>query len=153
MFARTQTEISVSRLPVPVDTGLSPKELAQGQADLEIILQAMELRPDQKFAVTGLADTVLHSLLAKPEMARYMQEAFGSDAFADHNAEAWGTEEYAEAWRNTRQAFAEHGIDLEIDPAATRADGREAKICFLSAGRAGGREAAICFLSVGRQPN
>ncbi|MBN9528805.1 MAG: hypothetical protein J0H82_21530 [Alphaproteobacteria bacterium] len=153
MFARTQTESSVSRLPAPVDTGLSPKELAQGQADLEIILQAMELRPDQKFAVTGLADTVLHSLLDKPEMARYMQEVFGSDAFPDHNAEAWGTEEYAEAWRNTRRAFAEHGIELEIDPAATRTDGREAKICFLSAGRAGGREAAICFLSVGRQPN
>lgn len=138
------------QLPTPTDTGLAPADLAQGRADLEIILRAMEAKPDQKFAITGLADTVLHSLLEMPEMDRYMRNAFGENAFADHNADAWGTEEYALAWQNTRQAFSAHGIELEADPAATRADGREAKICFLSAGRKDGRHAEICFLSVGR---
>jgi hypothetical protein len=60
-------------LPIPNNTELSSVELAQGCADLEIILDAMEGQPDQKFAVTGLADTVLHSLLETPEMARYFR--------------------------------------------------------------------------------
>lgn len=153
MTHQIETQDFIRQLPTPIDTGLPPAALAQGRADLDIILHAMEAQPDRKFAVTGLADTVLHRLLEMPEMAQYMRDAFGKDAIADHNAEAWGTEEYAIAWQNTRQAFAAHGIELEANPAATRGDGREAKICFLSAGRADGRHAEICFLSAGRTTN
>jgi len=142
-------------LPTPTNTGLSPAELAQGRADLDIILKAMEARPDQKFAVTGLADTVLHSLLDMPELAQYICDTFGADAVAHHDPEAWGTEEYATAWTNTRRAFAAHGIELEADAAATRADGgradgRQAELCFMSVGRTDGRQAELCFMSVGR---
>ncbi len=140
----------IHSLPTPQDTGLSAAELAQGQADLDVILTAMEARPDQKFAVTGLADTVLHSLLDTPEMAQYMRNTFGADAIPHHDANAWGTEEYAAAWENTRTAFAAHGIELEADPAATRADGRQAEFCFVTVGRQDGRHAEFCFLTVGR---
>lgn len=142
-------------LPTPTNTGLSPAELAQGRADLEIILKAIEAQPDQKFAVTGLADTVLHSLLDMPELAQYMCDTFGPDAIAHHDPEAWGTDEYAVAWANTRRAFAAHGIELEADAAATRAhggrtDGRQAELCFMSIGRTDGRHAELCFFAVGK---
>lgn len=142
--------IAARGLSIPTDTGLSPAELAQGCTDLAIILDAMEARPDQKFAVTGLADTVLHSLLEKPEMTRYMRNTFGADAVPNHDPDAWGTEEYATAWINTRRAFARHGIELEADPAATRTDGRQAELCFMTVSRNDGRHAELCFLSVGR---
>jgi hypothetical protein len=129
---------------------LSSAELAQGCADLEIILDAMEAHPDRKFAVTGLADTVLHSLLDTPEMTRYMRDTFGADAVPHHDPNAWGTDEYAAAWTNTRMAFSNHGIELEADPAATRGDGRQAELCFVTVGRTDGRHAELCFLSVGR---
>lgn len=142
--------MNFASLPTPKNTGLAPPDLAQGQADLQIILAAMEARPDQKFAVTGLADTVLHSLLEMPEMLQYMRETFGADAVPNHDANAWGTEEYLKAWENTRSAFLAHGIELEADPEASRADGRQAEFCFLTVGRQDGRQAEFCFLSVGR---
>lgn len=145
--------ITVESLPFPQNTGLPPDRLAQGRVDLEIILKAMEAQPDQKFAVTGLADTVLHNLLDTSELADYMRDNFGADAIPHHDPNAWGTEEYAIAWQNTRAAFAARGIELEADPAATRSDGREAKVCFLSVGRTDGRHAEVCFLSVGRTAN
>ncbi|MGL1409709.1 hypothetical protein ACSTIY_00150, partial [Vibrio parahaemolyticus] len=78
------------------------------------------------------ADTVLHSLLKTPEMWQYMRDAFGADAVPNHDPNAWGTEEYLTAWKNTRAAFLTHGIELEADPAASRGDGRQAEFCFLT---------------------
>lgn len=113
-------------------TTMTVEARVQGIQDLAIIKAAVAASPDRAFAVTQLADQVLHEQMAEADIV----ERRADGTVVVHDADAWGTPEYAAAWRNTRAAFHAAGIMLQEDPAATCARGRAGALCLVEVRRA-----------------
>lgn len=109
---------------------LGTARLAQGEADLAIIQRAHAANPGHSYALTELADAVLHAQLGTPELKAWEKQAFGGGRRLKHDPTAWGTPAYQESWERTRAAFAASGVYLAADPAAKREDERAGAACF-----------------------
>ncbi|MBN9525743.1 MAG: hypothetical protein J0H82_06060 [Alphaproteobacteria bacterium] len=114
-----------------IATGMTADQVGQGYQDLRIILEACGHAGVQKFAMTDLADRVLHEVLDTDALGTFVADVWGAGSRLVHDTDAWGTPEFAEAWRNTRAAFAEAGITLAPEAGVARSDGRAAAFCLI----------------------
>lgn len=126
--------------------GAQPADAEAAWHDLIIILAAMEREPSKSFALTRDADKALHGFaLDTAALVRFSAAAFGAGTIITHDPWAWGTDDYAVAWANTRAAFIEHGIVLPENYQSCRpGDRKGAEMCVMNVGKM----AEMCVINV-----
>jgi hypothetical protein len=123
--------------------GLAPEQAEVAVGDMSALLDHLARNPSATLAMTEAADAALHIVIEDPKLLAQVSAAMGGVELY-HDANAYGTAAFAEAWQVTRAAFAEHGVELVSNyKDAPRGACKGAAMCALAA-----RQAAMCALSL-----